>query len=157
MYLIAIDPGAHGGLAYCTNGKVCRLEAMPDTEGDILEALRSFKWLAEAEKQPVQAFVEKVGGFVKGVPAPGSAMFNFGRNAGFIIGCLQCLGYPLQEVPPQRWQKALGLPERQGRTTAEWKRFLKQQAQQRRPDLKITLETADALLIAEYALNSIPR
>ena len=154
MYIIAIDPGAHGGLAYCTNGKVFRIEAMPETEGDIADSLREFKTLAENEMEDASAYIEKVGGFVKGCPAPGSAMFNFGRNVGFIIGCLQCLGYSLYEVPPQRWQKALGLPERQGRTTAEWKRFLKQQAQQRRPDLKITLETADALLIAEYALNA---
>lgn len=121
---------------------------MPDTEGDILSFLSGFKLL------PYTVFMEEVGGYV-GKAQPGSAMFKFGRHAGFVIGVIMALGLRLEMVRPQTWQKPLGLGT--GRACAsktEWKNKLKSAAQRKFPGIAITLATADALLILDYAEHS---
>jgi hypothetical protein len=149
--IVAIDPGKEGGIAYqLANDPAVVALAMPATEGDILALLSLIMTNSNRkEAQPV-AFLEQVGGFIKGRPAPGSAMFNFGRNFGFLLGCLQTLGFRIELVRPQDWQKALALGKSDGNKTA-WKNKLKQRAQQLYPNLQVTLNTADALLILEHA------
>ena len=96
-------------------------------------------------------YIEKVGGYVGGKGAPGSAMFNFGRNVGFLFGLIAATKTRVIEVTPQAWQKTI-----QAGTKAthgdRWKAHLKQIAQQRQPRLVITLKTADAVLILEHAM-----
>ena len=64
------------------------------------------------------------------------------------LGCLGTLKIPYVEVLPRKWMQHFGdLPkDRQDR-----KRTLKQIAQGLLPDNKVTLATADAILIAKYA------
>jgi hypothetical protein len=57
------------------------------------------------------------------------------------------------EVPPQRWQKTLGVGNK-ATHGAKWKSHLKGIAQQRQPRQVITLKTADAVLILEHAMIS---
>ena len=52
----------------------------------------------------------------------------------------------------QTWQKPLGI-SRQGATDTVWKNRLKEIAQQRYPQLKVTHAVADALLIMGYGLS----
>lgn len=146
MNILAIDPGASGGLAWTdSNGTQCL--AMPPTSGDIIDLLRSIKASGVTE-----AYLEKVGGYVGGKGAPGSAMFNFGHGVGVIEGALMTLGYRVIEVTPQKWQKhfSLGTSKQAGGKTA-WKNKLKAEAQRRFPDQTVTLKTADALLILDWA------
>jgi len=96
-------------------------------------------------------YLEKVGGYAGSKGAPGSAMFNFGRNVGFLLGLIASTKTRLIEVPPQRWQKTLQCGVKATYGTG-WKGHLKQIAQQRHPRQVITLKTADALLILEHAL-----
>jgi len=120
---------------------------MPTTEGDIVEALGV---IIARNPQGLVAYVEEVGGYC-GAAMPGSAMFNFGRNFGFILGVLAARGIRVELVKPQKWQKHFGLgtvKESGGKTP--WKNKLKAKAQQLFPHLDITLKTADALLILEY-------
>jgi len=149
--IVAIDPGAQGGIAWeilgTTTGPVAY--AMPETEGDIIETLKSIRDGADG---PPVAFVEQVGGFIRGSPAPGSAMFNFGRNFGFLLGCMQSFGYRIELIRPQQWQKEFSLGTKGDcASRTEWKNKLKARAQQLYPETKVTLGTADALLILEYA------
>ncbi len=148
MNLLAIDPGASGGLAWTdSNGTQCL--AMPPTDGDILDLLRSIK--ASGVDRCV---IEQVGGYVGGSGQPGSAMFRFGESCGFIRGCLMALSFRVEMVRPQTWQKhfSLGTSKQAGGKTA-WKNKLKGRAQQLYPEQTVTLKTADSLLILDYAKN----
>lgn len=148
--IIAIDPGASGGIAIQHPNGDETVDAMPATEADVVGLLREAIEAGRMEGvDDVVAYVEQVGGFIKGSPAPGSAMFNFGRNVGVIHGALLSIRVRIVEVRPQAWQKAIGAGQSAtyGKT---WKAHLKSVAQQRYPRLKPTLKTADALLILEY-------
>jgi crossover junction endodeoxyribonuclease RuvC len=151
--LIAIDPGASGGIAYQRDGQPADAVPMPPTEGDLVSLLRD---LCPNPANTV-AVVEEVGGYI-GQAQPASSAFKFGRNFGFILGVLQALGVRVELVRPQRWQKGLGLGNASGCSSrSEWKNKLKGCAQRLYPHLKPTLATADALLILEHALGGASR
>lgn len=168
MVTIAIDPGANGGVAISSDGDIS-VVAMPETDSDIVKLIKcAFEYYPDGIKRAV---VEKVGGYIGGEGQPGSAMFNFGHNVGVVIGALIALGFRIERPTPQQWQRALGLGTSQkekagkGATQAErkaikqrnathkreWKNKLKAKAQELFPDQKVTLKTADALLILEAA------
>lgn len=145
---IGIDPGVSGGVASIWGHSVV-MEAMPPTEADI------FAWFLSQKPREINYFavIEKVGGFIKGNPAPGSAMFKFGVGYGGLRMALIACGIPFEEVTPQKWQKALGITPRDNKgneSKSAFKNRLKAKAQQLFPGEKITLAVADALLIAEY-------
>lgn len=164
--LIAIDPGATGGIAVLRDGERAIAVKMPETPGDVAQTLKSFC------TDPCRVYMERVGGFA-GSAQPGSAMFNFGMGYGIIQGVIYTLGVPFELVPPMRWQSAIGLgakglarPPKGTVLTKEqkrsftlmnyrakkiWKNKLKEVAQRLYPHLKVTLLNADALLILEYA------
>jgi hypothetical protein len=149
--MVAIDPGASGGIASVTiNGMVDAIK-MPETEGDVLEKLKNLRVYHDT------ILIEQVGGYVGGAGSPGSAMFNFGRGFGFLLGVSMTLGYRIIMVRPQTWQKALSLGNSKGMTKTEWKNKLKAEAQRRFPKLSVTLSTADALLILEYGRSESVR
>ena len=144
--ILAIDPGASGGIAHYLDGRVI-VEPMPGTDGDIRDVL--INWLAQSDV----VYIEKVGGYIGGKGAPGSAMFNFGRNVGFLHGLIASMNVRCIEVPPQRWQKTIGAGTKATHGT-RWKAHLRGIAQQRQPRLVITLKTADAVLLLEHAMLS---
>ena len=144
--IIAVDPGASGGIAWSDADGNTHCVPMPETEGDVMNLIR------EIGIVDTRAVVELVGGFIKGNPAPGSTMFNFGRGFGFILGVLAASYIPVELVRPQKWQKhfSLGSSKESGGKTL-WKNKLKAKAQQLFPSQNVTLKTADSLLILEYA------
>ena len=144
---IAIDPGKSGGIAIrYADGRVA-LHAMPDTETELMETLKSEAMNAYSEGCKPECVLERVGGFA-GKGQPGSAMFTFGRGVGVIVGLLLAYQIPFREVRPQDWQKAVGAGTTSGRSKAQWKRHLCDLARKRFPTTKgITLKTCDALLM----------
>ena len=147
--IIAIDPGVSGGVAVCVEG-VPDCQPMPDTQGDQLALLRSILVSAVKSRLETVCVLEQVSGFA-GKAQPGSAMFRFGENFGFIKGAVQALGIKLELVRPQVWQKAFGLGTASAcASKREWKNKLKTEAQRRFPQLQVTHKTADALLILEW-------
>ena len=142
--ILAIDPGMSGGIAYHGHGGII-LDSMPTTDQDVSTLILDRLGITDV------VYIEKVGGYVGGKGAPGSAMFNFGRNVGFIHGLIASTKTRVIEVTPQRWQKTLGAGNSKTHGT-RWKGHLKGLAQQRQPSLHITLKTADAVLILEHAL-----
>lgn len=150
-YLIGIDPGKKGGIAVlCGDGTVVDVVSMPDTPQDLLEFLRD----VTAYDGTCKCYLEKVGG----MPGNGgSAMFNFGKGYGWIEMALLSLEIPTVTVTPQKWQSVYGVGSSSiMRSSAaekkEHKNKLKAVAQGLFPSLgkRITLETCDSLLIAEY-------
>ena len=115
--------------------------------------IHDIKRTADVEHAACLCVLEEVNGFV-GKAQPGSAMFKFGEGYGFLKGVVQALGIRLVLVRPQVWQKAFGLgTASRCASKSEWKNKLKAEAQRRFPELNVTLKTADALLILDWALR----
>ena len=77
----------------------------------------------------------------------GRSMFTVGMNYGQWIGILATLKIPYIQVTPHKWQKWYGsMPK----VRKDRKNHLKHLAQQRFPNAKINLTTADAMLICNY-------
>lgn len=165
---IGIDPGVSGGLAilYRDLRVVVEVHKMPKMEKEVWDIIDAWSTV----EPNVFACIELVGGYVGGynrgegddgsTSNPGSAMFTFGQSYGGLRMALVAASIPFEAVRPQAWQKALGLTkEKDSQAWAEthehsstrWKNALKAEAQHRFPDVKVTLRTADALLLAEYA------
>lgn len=152
MYL-GVDPGMSGGMAAVTADGTGAYVSMPATERDVWEW---FRQLAYEHAHPsglattTFAVIEKV----HAMPGNGvSGMFKFGQSYGFLRACLIAAGIPFEEVTSQRWQKALNITPRDkrgGETSTQFKNRLKARAQQLFPNAKVTLATADALLLAEF-------
>jgi hypothetical protein len=145
MYYIGIDPGAKGGITVLDgNGKVYRSIPIPEGEVNLWQSFDSTRF------DMVTAVIEQVSGYA-GERQPGSAMFNFGRGYGALLMGLVAAKIPFVTVVPRTWQKALGItPKKKGMTKPQWKRQLKSIAQQRFPQVEVTLWMADSLLIADY-------
>lgn len=154
---IGIDPGANGAcVALYEDGKIEEVRFGKSTNKEI--------WLFFEDIAFHDAFcvLEQVGA----MPGQGvNSMFTFGKNVGFVIGLLVASGIAYQETVPRSWQKALGITPRykpkQGNsgteeTKPEFKKRLKQKAEQLYPSHKITTDTADALLIAEFCKRLKP-
>jgi hypothetical protein len=142
--ILAIDPGLSGGLAYYGPAGII-LDSMPATDLDVSILIMDRLAISDV------VYIEKVGGYVGGKGAPGSSMFNFGRNVGFLHGLIAASKTRVIEVPPQRWQKTIGAGNKATHGT-RWKAHLRGIAQQRQPRLVITLKTADAVLLLEHAM-----
>jgi hypothetical protein len=166
---IGIDPGAGGGLA-CLGRSTTKPTAsyprpddyavackMPDVDGAVLGWLRSHK--AGLGGYTFVA-LERVGGYINrsehgrsgAERARGSHMFNFGANFGAArMAAVAATGHDPLLVTPLTWQRGLGIsPRGKKEDQARWKNRLKDLAQEMFPGVRVTLSTADALLIAEY-------
>jgi len=146
--LISVDPGQSGGIAWI-NYKFDCVDSikMPETEGDILDRLQNIV----AESVSTIAYVELV---PIGMPGKGAAMAKLNANAAFIRGCFMALHVRMILVRPAEWQQYYNLGTRSAcKDDTTWKNKLKAEAQRRFPDQTVTLKTADALLILDYARN----
>ena len=143
--IVTFDPGVSGGIAIGVDSPV--LHPMPETVHDLADLIRCAK---DSADYPVEAHVELVGGFI-GHNQPGSRMFTFGQSFGRIEGTLAALQIPTHLVRPQKWQSLLGIGNSAGSPKHQWKAKLKAKAQQLYPTTKVTLQTADALLLWHLA------
>ena len=121
---------------------------MPATPGDILDTLRNIRAITGPS---VECYMEALVKYIPGNQQSGSSSIVYGRNYGFIEGVVQTLGIKLHSVRPQVWMKSLGLGTKGKMSNTEWKNKLKSEAQRLYPAEDVTLGTADALLILEFA------
>lgn len=146
MIILAIDPGANGGIAIDADGVVDH-QKLPPTDGDLLNLLSGYG----GEKK--KAYLENIVKYA-GTNMPSSSMAVYASSWGVIKGMLMALGFELILVKPQDWQKALGLGTSKGMSKTEWKNKLKGEAQRLYPGADVTLATADALLMLRAAKNN---
>lgn len=133
---IGIDPGKGGGIAYIDGTDVDAIK-MPEENCDIgcfVERLVKHT-LSTIVIEQVHASQQM------GV----SSAFTFGVEYGRLQGLFAGIGLDLNYVTPQKWQAALNC-----RTGGD-KKISKRKAEELFPNKKITLATADALLLAYYA------
>lgn len=141
--VLGIDPGKAGGFAIITDPQPWAMP-MPQTTHDVVAELSTIK-----NDGVHTVFVELVGGYI-GKAQPASSAFVFGYGTGVIGGALAALRYEVHRVRPQTWQKAFSLKSKPTESKVAWKNRLKSLAQDLFPNIKVTLSTADALLIAEF-------
>ena len=140
--IMAIDPGKSGGIATLYNGEVNAYK-MPQTDQDMLDLFANI--MSECNNQ-ITCMTEVVHAF----PGQGvTSMFSFGEHYGALKMALLAMNIPFIAVLPVKWMRGLALGTK--KDNANWKNHLKSKAQQLYPNIKITLNTADALLILEYA------
>ena len=143
--LTAIDPGKSGGIV-TFDGQALVAVPMPQTDGDIIDYLRSIRvsGIDTVLMEDVIQFMPHV-----------NAMAVLMRNAGFLTGVVQTLGFRLHLCRPQKWQKEFSLGSRKDHPGAAWKNHLRSHAQRLYPNVELTLKTADALLLFEYAQRTL--
>lgn len=159
MNFIGIDPGASGGLAALIVPSGGGKPILPSARGNRLLSLqervvfnrmpkthrRILDWL-EAIPRPATALLELIP----------TAIFGTGKSSmSKLYGSYQALemalvaaGLPYLQERPVVWQRALGIPKVKGERSGDRKQRLKREAARCFPELKVTLFTADALLLA---------
>lgn len=145
--ILGIDPGAAGGICVFDNGSI-ETHKMPETYADIYDFLQGIT--QDHLPGEVVAVLEDVG---HGMPGQSSsATAKFARHNGHLEMALYALGIPTTKVTPQKWQKAFSnsLGKSKDYEKREWKNRLKALAQQMYPSTKVTLATADSILLAAY-------
>lgn len=140
--IVAIDPGASGGIAWIDIDGIVQAEPMPTGMTEQVDFLRSIRMTCS------RAVVEKVGTYMPGNSGPAAA--TFARHCGHLDAVLYCLSYSVDLITPAKWMKALGTFPKD---KAERKRAIKEAMARRYPHLKVTLKTADALGILTYETN----
>lgn len=143
--ILAIDPGASGGVAWVDSCGMTMTQPMPEGMTAQVDFVRSLV----ASFPGLTATLERTGTYMPGNSGPAAA--TFARHCGSLETCLYCLGVPTVQVTPQRWQKHFGaLPKEK----PERKRSIKELMSRRYPHLTVTLKTADALGILTYAIET---
>lgn len=145
---IGIDPGKSGGYAVAWGGLH---DIKLHSYGEDFEFV---EFVQDLKDHPIITCIDCV---VEDVPSyagknvPSHTSFKLGKNCGVIEGTLRMAEIPFDLVRPQVWQK--GLSGLKGLTGTERKRALKNHAVRLFPKLKITLATADAILILRHHLS----
>jgi hypothetical protein len=149
---IGIDPGSVGACVGITeDGDIHEIRFGKVTDADIYKFMEmlSFSYQCFCIKEKVWAIPAKNDdGSFRSMGA--STSFTFGENNGKIIGFLVASGISYEEKTPQTWQKLYGLKKEKNESQPDYKKRLRQRAEQLFPKQKITTDNADAYLIAEF-------
>jgi hypothetical protein len=144
---IGIDPGKGGGIAVITDETV-EIHNCPKTVDSMAHLIGMC--LTNVAAYRTKVFMEKVWAF----PTDGKAgLFTFGENYGQWQGILASHELEPTLVTPKEWQAHFEIEK--GLKKNIRKKILKQIARDKCPSTKkITLKTADALLIAIYGVEA---
>ena len=140
---IGIDPGKSGGLCVIENDFI-KAYPCPDNMQDM--AILFAMAISTNKTKEVVAYIEKV--WARPNDAKGS-IWKFAENYGAWKGIAAAYEVDLIAVAPQVWIKYYNTPKLD---KTRRKRYLRDKAKVLHPSLKkVTLKTADAILIATYA------
>ena len=140
---IGIDPGKSGGLCVIEDEFV-KAYPCPDNTQDM--ALLFAMAISVNKTKTTIAYIEKV--WARPHDAKGS-IWKFAENYGMWFGIAGAYEVDLNTVSPQKWMKYFEVPKLE---KPRRKRYLRDKARSLYPNLKkVTLKTADAILIANYA------
>jgi len=153
--ILTIDPGASGGVVEVYPDGRLVATPMPD-DADLRDLIQAFAVGAAMEGDRAVAYMEIVGGMIKvggKNVGMGPVMFNFGSGFGYIRGLLDMARIERRMITPKMWQA--NIPGIHGLDKPCRKRALKDHAARLFPSIKVTLMTADALCIADYARRQV--
>lgn len=140
---LAIDPGASGGYALLKENGEFEAHPLPSLTYSELQAATFGDYTVVIEDVP--KFVGRM------IPSSATATLHFGF--GYLCGHFEARLMRVIKVPPQTWQKTIGIGKKGDLSSAQWKRKLRDEAQRRHPELKATLQTADAILLLDHAIQ----
>jgi hypothetical protein len=140
---LAIDPGASGGYALLKENGEFEAHPLPSLTYSELQAATFGDYTVVIEDVP--KFVGRM------IPSSATATLHFGF--GYLCGHFEARLMRVIKVPPQTWQKTIGIGKKGDLSSAQWKRKLRDEAQRRHPELKATLQTADAILLLDHAMQ----
>ena len=84
-------------------------------------------------------------------------MWRFSQNTAYLEMALTAVGLGFSQRTPRTWQAHFNLAKKKSETRDAWKRRLKAMAWELYPELRATLSTADAILIAHYCREVSPK
>lgn len=143
---LAIDFGQKGGLVYNKDGKL-HLVDMPSSKEKIRYTISSC-----GARRSFGEHVHSMPG--QGVVSVGTFM----RDTGVIEGILCAYDIQFSEISPISWINWYGVGKSGDfKTKDQWKKHLLAHAREIFPDLQITQNCADALLIWNYATQQLAR
>lgn len=145
--VLAIDPGARGGIAVITDKKIIRCDKCPNNISHMSIMINRIVKNCHEKSYNLEAYIEKVHAFP--TDARNSA-FKFGMNYGMWLGILASNDIIPTKVSPKKWQKKF---QPLSKLKKERKKELRQLATKMFPKVKVTYMNCDALLIANYGLN----
>ena len=138
MFYIGIDPGINGGCAILNDSLELEAKRCPKDVKLMAEVLFKYQF------EECYAVIERVHAF------PGQGVvscFTFGNNFGQWEGILSAYDIPYIYVQPKKWMEYF---QPLSKDKKRRKKELKQKAQELHPNERVTLLTADAILIAHY-------
>ena len=140
---VGIDPGKSGAICVIEDDFIKAIPC-PDNIQDM--ALVFAMSISVNETKKVVAYIEKV--WARPTDAKRS-IWKFAENYGTWKGIAGAYEISLIEVSPQKWIKYFETPKLE---KSRRKRYLRDKARSMYPNIKkVTLKTADAILIASYA------
>lgn len=158
LYIMGIDPGEHGGIALIDSGGRC-LETLALNRYGLHDL---WNWIGNCTRTTV--LLERPPKYT-GIPRPASRIAPLFRSYGQLEMALAGNTMNYHRVDPETWQSGLCIfPRKKGKkkgkgvkeeTYAQWKKRLKETAEEIFPQTKVTLAVADALLIAEYGRRKL--
>ena len=140
---IGIDPGKSGGITVIDEDGSMETIKCPDRTIDM--ALMFYSFVGD-EPNNVKLLMENL--WARPNNAVRSA-FTYGVNYGQWLGIAAAAEIHMYTVIPSEWMTAVGCEK--GMDYAQRKKWLKERAKELYPDCKVTLYTADSILIAHYA------
>ena len=145
--IIGIDPGKKGGVAVLSEKKA-ELINTPEEPIGMANVISSALNSAYINNERLITYIENVHAFPTDAR---SSAFKFGMNYGMWLGILGAYKIEVKKVSPFKWMEPhKPLPK----IKQERKSKLKEIAQGLCPDIRVTLKTCDAFLIALYGLNN---
>ncbi len=155
QFYLGADPGETGGITVLSDiGTWIFCEPMPRTAKKLLQQLRFITSTVDIAACVIERIDPRPTGYKN---KSGRWVQSILRSTCIIYGdflqlhmAMLAVDLTPEIVGPKEWQKFFGAKREKGQTKAAFKRELKELAQYKFPDLKITMATADSVLIAEY-------
>ena len=140
---VGIDPGKGGGICVISKD-TCRAYKCPQTANEMATLFGII--IGNDAPIDVHVVIEQVWAR----PTNGARhSFAYGTNYGLWFGIAAAYEIEMNVVSPQKWMADVGCPK--GMELKKRKHWLKDRAKKLYPQIpKITLATADAILIARY-------
>jgi hypothetical protein len=145
--IIGIDPGKGGGLAVISKDGIKAFKC-PNTP----DKMATLFGVALNGDAPIDVYLVMEQVWARPTNASSRA-FNYGVNYGVWIGIAASYEVDMNYVSPQKWMAYIGCPK--GMEVTKRKNWLKSKAKECYPSLeKVTLATADSILIAKYGKDT---
>jgi hypothetical protein len=153
MHFLGIDPGKEGAFAIIDEHRHGIVLKMPKTgERDVRDLIVRIVEEFNGPSRPLERLVVGLE-YEHAWPGRGAtSTWTFAQGYGFLRGVLTAIDVAFEEIPPRTWMRVLGI-----RKSGTSKSAMYARARLWFPHLKVSKDTADSVLIAEFLRRSWAR